>query len=103
MAKHIVLGREFEKRQMYIKKFLMRRVYFSFLKDSRLSVNERQCIYQKLTKIGYSYSIVRLKNYCILTGHSRSVYRDVKLTRHKFNTMVLNGNIPGCILVHGSI
>ena len=96
MAKSIVLNKEFNKRKIFTQNFLNRKVYHSFLKDSKLSLSERQFIYQKLTNIRYSSSIVRLKNYCILTGHSRSVYRDVKLTRHKFNTMVLNGDIPGC-------
>jgi small subunit ribosomal protein S14 len=102
MAKSIILNKEFNKRKIFTKNFINRQVYHSFLKDSRLSLQERQHIYQKLTKIRYSSSVVRLKNYCMLTGHSRAVYRDVKLSRHKFNTMVLNGNIPGCILVHGS-
>jgi small subunit ribosomal protein S14 len=97
MSKSITLNKEFNKRNIFVTNFINRKVYHSFLKDSRLSLSERQCIYQKLTKIRYSSSIVRFKNYCILTGHSRSVYRDVKLTRHKFNTMVLSGDLPGCI------
>jgi small subunit ribosomal protein S14 len=97
MAKSIVLSKEYNKRENYVHNFINRQVYHSFLKDSRLSLPERQNIYQKFSKIRYSSSIVRLKNFCILTGHSRSVYRDIKLSRHKFNTMVLNGNIPGCL------
>lgn len=96
MAKSIILSKEYNKRKNYVNNFLNRKVYHSFLKDSRLSLSERQNIYQKFSKIKYSASIVRLKNFCILTGHSRSVYRDVKLSRHKFNLMVLNGNLPGC-------
>lgn len=97
MAKYIILSKEYIKRKRYVKTFLNRQVYHSFLKDSRLSLQERQNIYQQFSKIRYSSSVVRLKNFCILTGHSRSVYRDVKLSRHKFNTMVLSGLIPGCI------
>ena len=96
MAKNIILNKEYNKRKIYVNNFLNRQVYHSFLKDSTLTLSERQYIYQKFTKLKYSSSIVRLKNFCILTGHSRSVYRDVKLSRHKFNTMVLNGNLPGC-------
>lgn len=39
----------------------------------------------------------------MLTGRSRSVYSDVRLSRHKLNEMVLNGLIPGFIKVHGKI
>lgn len=96
MAKHIILSKEFSKRRIYISHFLNRQVHNSFLKDSRISLAERQVIYQKITKVRSSASIVRLKNYCMLTAHSRSIYRDVKLSRHQFNTMVLNGQLPGC-------
>lgn len=103
MAKHIILSKEFNKRNIYISHFLNRQVHNSFLKDSKLSLAERQVIYQKVTKVRYSSSVVRLKNYCMLTAHSRSIYRDVKLSRHKFSQMVLNGYLPGCILVLGNI
>ena len=103
MAKNIVFTKEYNKRNQYMKFFLKRRVHFSFLKDNKLSIPERQIISQKLSKIKYKSSVVRLKNYCMITGHSRSVYRDVKLSRHKLNQMGLNGSIPGCILVLGKM
>ncbi len=96
MAKSIILAKEFKRREYYTRKFLNRQVHNSFLKDLNLFVSERQIIYEKLSLYKYNYSIVRLKNYCMLTGHSRSVYKDVNLSRHKFNQMVLNGEIPGC-------
>lgn len=55
------------KTQIFVKKFLNRQVYNSFLKDTKLTLPERQNIYQKMYKIKYSSSIVRLKNFCILT------------------------------------
>jgi len=98
MAKSVVLDKEYSRRQRYTRSFLNRQVHNSFLKDLTLSVGERQFIYQKIVKVRYSASLARLKNYCVLTGHSRSVYRDVKLSRHKFNQMVLSGDIPGWFL-----
>lgn len=95
MSKSVILSKEYNRRNLNAKYFLAKQVHFSFLKDTRLSLSERQVIYQKLSKFSASYSIARLKNYCMLTGHSRSVYRDVKLSRHQFNQMVLNGKIPG--------
>lgn len=97
MSKFVILSKEFDKRQRYVKKYIDQKVYHSFVKDSRLSLVERQCNYLKNNKLSYNSSIVRLKNYCMATSHSRSIYRNVKLSRHKFNTMVLNGSIPGCI------
>lgn len=98
MAKSLILGKEFKRRQRYTKIFLNRQVHNSFLKDFKLSIAERQVVKNKLGVYKNSYSIVRLKKYCMLTGHSRSVYRDVNLSRHKFNQMVLNGDIPGFFL-----
>ena len=95
MSKSLVLSKEYNRRNKNVENFLKRRVHFSFLKDSSLSLPERQVIYQKLNKFSYNSSIVRLKNYCMLTGHTRSIYRDVRLSRHQFNKMVLNGQIPG--------
>lgn len=101
MSKNITLNKEFTKRKIYTSNFLKREVHNSFLKDSKLSLAERQIIYNKVTKVRFSSSLVRLKNYCMLTAHSRSIYRDVKLSRHQFNKMVLNGQIPGCTQVLG--
>ena len=103
MSKFIILSKEFEKRQTYVRRYINQQVYHSFIKDSRLTLVERQINYLKKNSFSYSSSIVRLKNYCTLTGHSRSIYRNVKLSRHKFNTMVLNGLIPGCIWDLGRI
>ena len=101
MARFLRLNKEFDRRRRYTKNFLNRQVHNSFLRDTTLSIMERQIIYQKIVKVRYSSSIVRLKNYCLLTGHSRSVYRDVKLNRNKFNQEVMNGTIPGCFLLLG--
>lgn len=42
-------------------------------------------------------SIVKLKNHCIITSNTKSVYKIVKLSRHEFKNKVLNGQLPGCI------
>ena len=68
MAKSIILNKEYNKREIYVNNFINRQVYQSFLKDSRISLSERQRIYQKFSKIRYSSSIVRLKNFCSLQG-----------------------------------
>lgn len=95
MSKSIRLTKEYNRRTRNVSQFLEKQVHSSFLRDSSLSLAERQIIYQKLDKFSYSSSVVRLKNYCMLTGHSRAIYKDVKLSRHQFNQMVLNGQIPG--------
>lgn len=101
MAKAKRLNKEFYKRRLYAKKFLNCQVHKSFLKDIHISILERQVIYQKISKYSINSSLSRFNNICMLTGRSRSVYRDVLLSRHKLNEMVLSGLIQGCINLHG--
>jgi|ERR1712193_129872 len=99
MVKIKKFDKDYNKRLYFINKvYLNRQVHNSFLKDYNLSIAERQIIFLKKMRVRYNSSIVRFKNYCMLTGHSRSVYRDVKLCRHKFNQMALNGQLPGFFL-----
>lgn len=40
-------------------------------------------------------SITRIRNRCILTNRSRSIYRKFKFSRLMFRKLALNGKIPG--------
>ena len=95
MAKSIILGKEFNKRRQYVKHFLNRQVHKSFLKNTKLSISERQVVYNKFNKFSYKYSIVRLKNRCILTGRSRGVLNLFNISRIKVREMLDNGLLPG--------
>ena len=88
------------KRKLYIKNFLKKELNKSFFKNPACSIEERQFIKLKNLK-KFKFSICRIKNHCILTQNTKSIYKNVKLSRHIFKNMVLNGQLPGCILVHG--
>ena len=55
MAKNIVFTKEYNKRNQYMKFFLKRRVHFSFLKDNKLSIPERQIISQNYQKLNINH------------------------------------------------
>lgn len=90
--------KDYKRRQYFCKFFLKRQVCKSLLRDPRISIEERQIIYYKRNRFNPNYSITKIKNFCYITGHSRAVYRYVKLSRHHFKNMVLNGDIPGWIV-----
>lgn len=84
------------KRKHFIKNFYKKELLKSFYKNPKLSIEERQIIkLNSLKRIKFNYSIVKLNNHCILTQGTKSIYKSVKLSRHSFKNMVLNGQLPG--------
>lgn len=63
--------------------------------DAKLSDEERDAARLKLQKIPRNGNPNRVRNRCELTGRSRGVYRDFKLSRNKFRELANNGLIPG--------
>ena len=63
--------------------------------DPKLSDEERDAARAKLQKLPRNGSPVRVRSRCELTGRSRGVYRDFKLSRNKFRELANNGLIPG--------
>jgi ribosomal protein S14 len=90
------ITKDFKLRKNFVKTFFYKELLKSFIKNSKISLEERQFINYKLKyKYKYNYSINRIKNHCIITQNTHSVYKCVKLSRHMFKRMVLNGNLPG--------
>jgi small subunit ribosomal protein S14 len=49
----------------------------------------------QLRKMPKDSSITRMRNYCILTGKARSVYRDFRLSRHQIRRLASQGDLVG--------
>lgn len=85
-------------RKKYIKTYITKNLLKAFIKNSNISIEERQYLkYKYNNKYKYYYSINRIKNHCVITQNTHSVYKSVKVSRHLFKHMVLNGQLPGCI------
>lgn len=90
------INKDFNNRKKFSKFLIKKKIYLSFLRDSSLSLEERQYLYFKLNKIKDSkISQTQFKNYCLLTKNSRSTFKILKMSRHHFKNMTLNGLIPG--------
>lgn len=92
------IKKDLNKRHLYLKTFYYRNIFKSFYKNPKLSIEERHLLKLISLKINnHTNSITKLKNHCILTQNSKSIYKCVKLSRHTFKNMVLNGQLPGCV------
>lgn len=86
----------FKLKKLYINSFIYKQLLKSFIKNPQLSLEERQYLKNKyLIKYNYKYSICRLRNYCLITYGTHSIYKCLKLSRHMLKKKVLNGQLPG--------
>lgn len=81
-------------RKNVIKIFFYKQLLKSFIKNPKISIEERQYLKYKFNS-KYKFSISKLRNHCIISQNTHSIYKYVKLSRHLFKKMVLNGNLPG--------
>ena len=51
--------------------------------------------YAALQRLPRDASPTRLRNLCMITGRSRSVYRKFKISRIKLRELALEGKVPG--------
>ncbi len=66
-------------------------------KNNQLPFNIRLDAQQKLNSLPRNASKVRIKNYCVVSGRSKGVYKSFRLSRIKFRELALAGLLPGII------
>ena len=92
--------------QKKIKKNIIQRYLFKNLEKKRLilkiiskNLNIKQDLRWKIQQKWFFFnqnsSITRLKNICILTGRSRSIYRLFKISRIQLRKLASEGLLPG--------
>ena len=92
--------------QKKIKKNIKQRYTFKYLEKKRLILkiisknlniekDLRWKLYQKWFFFNSNSSITRIKNLCILTGGSKSVYRLFKISRIQLRKLASEGFLPG--------
>lgn len=90
------LNRKDNRNRFLYKKFEEKRNYLkTILKNSFLNEELKIKTRIKLNKLPRSSSIVKIHNRCIITGRSRGIYKDFKLSRIMLKTLILNGFLPG--------
>jgi small subunit ribosomal protein S14 len=92
--------------QKKIKKNIKQRLLFKHLEKKRLIIkiisnnfNLKKIIRWKIEQKWFNFdrnsSLTRIKNICILTGRSRSVYRFFKISRLQLRKLASTGSLPG--------
>jgi ribosomal protein S14 len=88
--------KNFKLKKLYIKSYIFKQLLKSFINNPKISLEERQYLKNKfLIKYNYKYSITRLRNHCLITYETHSIYKCLKLSRHALKRKVLNGQLPG--------
>jgi ribosomal protein S14 len=83
-------------RRNLFNKLELKKLYYKFiLYQKKDFLDSKNKIQKKLIKLSKNASKVRIKNRCIITGRSRAVYKDFRLSRFIFRELALNGNLPG--------
>jgi small subunit ribosomal protein S14 len=80
------LFQDLEKNRLAIK-ILSKNLFIS--KDIRMNIQE------DLDNFKQNSSLTRIKNICVLTGRSRSVYRFFKISRLQLRKLASTGYLPG--------
>lgn len=80
------LFRNFEKRRLVLK-IISRNL--DIKRDLRWKLNQKWFFFHQ------NSSITRIKNLCVLTGRSKSIYRLFKISRIQLRKLASNGFLPG--------
>lgn len=83
------------KRQLVSKYELERHILKSVIYNDSLDPVLRSIALVKLDQLPKNSSAIRIKNRCILTGRSRSIYRQYGLSRIQLRELASYGLLPG--------
>jgi small subunit ribosomal protein S14 len=90
------IARDQKRRVLVEKTELKKKILKSLLYNRNLvNLQEKRSFMYAMAKFPTNSSIVRIKNRCILTGRSRSVFSLFKLSRLSFRKLASFGYIPG--------
>ena len=86
------------KQRLHFKQFEKQRLVLKALTQNlRITTKTRWKLQTMFLQIPQKSSITRIKNKCIITGRSRSIYKFFKLSRLQLRKYALNGLLPGVI------
>ena len=84
------------KRRKLVFKYELKRLQFkSMIKDFSIPKEIKYKYISKLNKLPRNSSKTRIRNRCILTGRSRSIFRFCKLSRIILRDLSSQGLLPG--------
>ena len=84
-----------KRRQLYKKNELNNQILKLLAYNTKMPLITRWKYIMKLTKLHKNSYIVKIHNFCILTGRSKSVFKNFKLSRISFRTKASFNKIVG--------
>ena len=85
-------------RAKLVKRYAAKRAKLkAIINDPKISQQEQFAAHLKLAELPRNSSKIRLRNRCLLTGRSRSVYRKFNLSRIALRELASQGMIPGMV------
>jgi succinate dehydrogenase (ubiquinone) iron-sulfur subunit len=90
---HII--KDNKRRKLFKKYELKRKVLKSTVLDENINLRERFFTQLLLTNLPKNSSVTRIKNRCVITGRSQSVYRKFKLSRIQIKSQLDKNNLAG--------
>jgi len=92
------LKRKDIKRRNLYNKYEIKRKYLKYiLYNNKLSTYIKQKAMYLLNNFPKDSSKIRIKNRCVLTNRSKSVYRDFKISRIMLRNLANNGLLAGIV------
>lgn len=83
-------------RRLLVAKYELKRLHYrAILQDRNLPYSLRSMFTSKLASLPRNSSKTRIRNRCIVTGRSRSVYNQFRVSRIVFRELAWKGLIPG--------
>lgn len=95
MAKTSMKMRELKREKLVAKYAAKRAEIKAKLKDTGISLEERDALQLKLQKMPRDASPSRQHKRCSLTGRPHGVYRKFGLGRNKLREATMRGDVPG--------
>lgn len=86
-----------KKRRFLVKTYELKRLEYKFLINTLKNKKEKYKYIYKLNNLPKNSSKVRIRNRCVVSGRSRSVYSFCKLSRIALRELANQGLIPGMI------
>lgn len=89
------IKKNINQRYLFDKHEKKRLILKAITQNINLSTTVRWKVQKKFYPLSSNSSITRIKNRCIITGRSRSVYRFFKLSRIQLRKLASTGHLPG--------
>ena len=89
------IKKNINQRYLFKKEEKRRLIFKAITQNLTFENNLRWKIQKKFNMLSNNSSVTRIKNKCILTGRSRSIYRFFRLSRIQLRRLASQGRLPG--------